>query len=723
MGLWKSFRNLGLGLKLTIVVISGMVALLSASVAIGFISAENMTTQAGRGRAGQEAEVIQGRFREFRQDVLASTELLLSRVSLDRSLASGASAYSLRSMLVVSVAPLDLDNVAIVGPDGVHIAGVERRAGDVALTPQQGDLIASALNGTKASGVVVDREHGSLWLAAGIPLRGPTGDIVGALLGARKVNDQLLKEIDFDREDVHLALVSGGQILAQDFPSPEMLGELSDALTEEPQYKSREAGGTVVATGLLRGSEGVPYALAHSPFAEADASIAIVVDMGELNTFEGRLTGTTAIVLASLTMVVALTVALFARGSITYPISRLKTAAERMASGYYQQVAEVRTMDEVGQLASAFNTMTAQLRQTMESLERRTDDLQRRSAQLQASSAVSHAVTSVLEVEQLIRGVVDLIRDRFGLYYVGLFLLDEAGEWAVLRAGTGEAGQAMLARGHRIRVGEGMVGWSIVNAQARVAEEVGADAVRLATEELPNTRSEAALALRSRGQVIGAMTVQSDQPGAFDNETITLLQAMADQVAVAIDNARLFVESQAALEAERRAYGELSHAAWAEYLRERPGMGYYCDSNVVTPISGRGQVRDGEDLPGFSTPLVSRGQVIGAISARKPDGTSEWTEEEAQLLRALADQLGQTLEGARLYQDTQRRAAREQLTGEIVDRMRRAVDVETLMQTTIQEMASVLGASAAFVQLGVGAERTGDEGGDGRTKNRAEQAG
>jgi GAF domain-containing protein/HAMP domain-containing protein len=706
MGLWKFFRNLGLGLKLTIVVISGMVALLSAAVVIGFVSAENITAQAGRGRAGQEAEVIQGRFREFRQDVLASTELLLSRVSLDRSLASGADASSLRSMLVVSVAPLDLDNVAIVDADGVHITGVERRAGDVALTPQQGDLIASALHGTKATSVVLEKEGPGLWLAAGIPLRSPTGDIVGALLGARKVNDQLLKEINFNREDVHLALISGGQILAQGFSSPEVLSELSGALAKEPQYESRKSGETVIADDLLRSSDGVPYALAHSLFAEADASIAIVVDMGELNVFESRLTGTTAIVLASLTLVVVLVTALFAQGGIVRPIGKLRSAAERMASGDYQQVAEVRTKDEVGQLASAFNSMTAQLRQTMESLERRTDDLQRRSVQLQASSAVGRAVTSVLEVGQLIHGVVELIRERFGLYYVGLFMLDDAGEWAVLRAGTGEAGQAMLARGHRIRVGEGMVGWSIAHAQARVSEEVGADAARLAAAELPDTRSEAALALRSRGQVIGAMTLQSDQPGAFDNETIALLQAMADQVAVAIDNAGLLAEGQAALEAERRAYGELSRAAWAEYMGERPGLGYYCDGSVVAPVSERVQVRDGEELPAFSMPVISRGHVIGTISARKLDGAHAWTEEETQLLGALADQLGQALEGARLYRDTQRRAAREQLTGQVTARMRETLDLDTVLQAAVREIGEALGIAEVEVRMsgGVGTE-------------------
>ena len=116
-----------------------------------------------------------------------------------------------------------------------------------------------------------------------------------------------------------------------------------------------------------------------------------------------------------------------------------------------------------------------------------------------------------------------MIRERFGLYYVGLFELDPGGEWAILRAGTGEAGSAMLARGHRIRVAEGMIGWSVEHGQSRVALAADEDAVRLATAELPETRSEAALPLRSRGRVRGALTVQHRQPGAFDPDTLAVL--------------------------------------------------------------------------------------------------------------------------------------------------------------------------------------------------------
>jgi GAF domain-containing protein len=324
----------------------------------------------------------------------------------------------------------------------------------------------------------------------------------------------------------------------------------------------------------------------------------------------------------------------------------------------------------------------------------------------------SRAAASVLDPDQLIQQAVELIRERFGLYYVGLFQVDEAKKWAVLRAGTGDAGRAMLARSHRIKVGAGMIGWSVTHAQARVALEAGEDAVRLATAELPETRSEAALPLRSRGLVIGALTVQSDQPAAFDEDTIVVLQTMADQVAVALDNARLFTAAQESLEAARRAYGELSRQAWIERLSARADWGYRYADQAVAPADGdwqpemlqaaqTGQIvqADGAGEPALAIPLKVRDQVVGALSFRKDEPGQTWTSDETALLEALTDQLGQALESARLFQETQRRAARDQLTGEITTRMRETLDLETVLKTAVREIREAMELSRVTVRL------------------------
>ena len=168
---------------------------------------------------------------------------------------------------------------------------------------------------------------------------------------------------------------------------------------------------------------------------------------------------------------------------------------------------------------------------------------ERRAALLQAGAEVSRKVSSILDPEQLLNETVDVICDEFNFYYSGVFLLDEAGEWAVLRAGRGEAGAAMLAEGHRLKVdGPSMIGAATGRGKAIIALDVGEEPVHFKNPHLPNTRSEMALPLVVGGKVIGALTVQSIEEAAFNGDDITALQAMADQLAIAIDNSRLYAE-------------------------------------------------------------------------------------------------------------------------------------------------------------------------------------
>jgi PAS domain S-box-containing protein len=217
--------------------------------------------------------------------------------------------------------------------------------------------------------------------------------------------------------------------------------------------------------------------------------------------------------------------------------------------------------DEVGQpvrMSGSITDVTESKRAAAER-ERLLADLVQRSNQLQTAAEVSHAATGILDTEELIQQVVDLVQARFGLYYVGLFLVDRAGEWtdepgtwAVLRAGSGVAGQQMLSVGHRLEIGgESMIGWCVANQQARIALDVGEEAVRFDNPYLPETRSEMALPLIARGQAVGAMTVQSEEQAAFSDEDIAVLQTMADQVANAIENARLLEETQHSADRER----------------------------------------------------------------------------------------------------------------------------------------------------------------------------
>lgn len=167
----------------------------------------------------------------------------------------------------------------------------------------------------------------------------------------------------------------------------------------------------------------------------------------------------------------------------------------------------------------------------------------KRNIQLQTAAEVSRAASSILDLNKLLPAVVHLICTHFDYYYVGIFLVDESKAWAILSAATGEIGEQMLKAGHRLKVeGSSMIGWCIQNRQARIALDVGEDAVRFKNPYLPLTRSEIALPLIAHGEPIGAMTIQSTLPAAFSRVDVTALQSMADQMANTIENARLFTE-------------------------------------------------------------------------------------------------------------------------------------------------------------------------------------
>jgi len=384
-------------------------------------------------------------------------------------------------------------------------------------------------------------------------------------------------------------------------------------------------------------------------------------------------------------------------------LAQLAEAARQLAAGDMSVRAEVVRQDEIGLVGRTLNRMVTHLQQTLEGLEQRvaerTRELERHSAYLEASAEVGRAATSILDVERLIHQVVEMIHDRFGLRAVDLFLVDPTGEWAELRASAGGPGQGGSAQERRLRVEESSaVGWSIANAEARVT-----------SPEHRGAFSEAILPLRSRGQVLGALRVQSRQPDLFDEDFTTVLQTMADQVATAISNAHLFQQAQMALEAERRAYGEISREAWAQVLRARPDWGYRCTTRGLYPTDGpwppemvrakqTGRVIQ-NDGGVVAVPVKIRGQVVGVVRFRKPEEAGAWTTDELTLVETLTEQLGVALESARLYQDTQRRALRERLTGEVTARIRETLDLEMMLKTAAQEVRRALGLPEVVIRL------------------------
>ena len=383
----------------------------------------------------------------------------------------------------------------------------------------------------------------------------------------------------------------------------------------------------------------------------------------------------------------------------------------------------------LGQSRQLTQDLEAERTQLEVQVQERTVDLARRTLQLETAAEVARDAGVIRDVEELLADTTRLISSRFGFYHTGIFMLDERKEYAVLRAASSAGGQRMMARGHKLQAGAnpvGIVGEVAARGGAHIALDVGADAVYFDNPDLADTRSEIALPLQARGERIGVLDVQSTEPDAFSQQDAAVLQTLADQVAVAISNAELYRQAQASLEAERRAYGEMSARAWRELARLGPGLRRRYDPQGILPAEDgewpetmrRAAVEAKPVMAAvegaLAIPVMVRGQVIGVLDARKPTaggpaspekdqretpGTGAWTEEERALLEMLTDQLAVALDSARLYQETERRGAQERLVGEVTARMRQTLDVDATLRTAAQEMRQALGLSEMTIRL------------------------
>jgi len=405
--------------------------------------------------------------------------------------------------------------------------------------------------------------------------------------------------------------------------------------------------------------------------------------------------------------------------SIARPVERLTAAAERLATGHLEERVQVEWADEFGRLGAAFNDMGDHLQAIYAELEQRVTErtaaLERRVVELETAAEVARDAAAILDVNELLDQTVRLISDRFGFYHAGLFLLDDVGEYAVLQAASSEGGQLMLARRHQLKVGEvGIVGYVADAGQPRVALDVGEDAVFFDNPDLPQTRSEMTLPLRVGEEIIGVLDVQSREANAFTDEDVTILQTMADQVALAIQNARLMDDLERAVHELEVAHGEYVEEAWRaialgtgrvpgyryrhlglEPVDEQPSeaLRAWQEGHPVITSTGKG---DGQDAA-LAVPMKLRGQVVGALNLRFEG--EPISAETVEMVEEIADRLALALENARLLEDTQRRAARERLVADITAKVRASADVETIMRTAVRELGRAIDADRARVLL------------------------
>ena len=325
-----------------------------------------------------------------------------------------------------------------------------------------------------------------------------------------------------------------------------------------------------------------------------------------------------------------------------------------------------------------------------EHLDRRTRELDRRLVQIRTAAEVSRSLSGLLDLDTLLQQVVDLMQSRFRLFYVGVFLLDERAENAILRAGTGEAGKDVIAEGYLLPIkGDSMVAWAITNRKPRVALNIGRDPSRFSTPLLSQARSEMALPLISGNRVFGALTVQSTLPDAFDQDDLVVMQGIADSLATSLQNVHLFDESKQSLQEIQALNRQYVAQAWNK-AGEMPSMQQVAYENELIDSS-----------VGSSTekqfPILLRDQVIGRLRLETDKQTL--TQEEQTLIQEVTTQAALAMENIRLLEESQRRASLEHLLSDVVQNVRSQTDMEMILRSTIGGLAQALGATDGIIYL------------------------
>lgn len=553
----------------------------------------------------------------------------------------------------------------------------------------------------------IDETNNQLNLIASFPIIGNSSQLIGSIIGLVSFTDvEALLAKNFNNPDDSVYIVNDGGLI---YGAPINESFLRSFWSQEELLPNTEGVLSFTNPWGNRALGFYTWLPQLNSFLVVDRKVAAVYS--SYNRYL-LIMGLIAAGIISLTIGVAI---LLAR-SIAEPITELESVAQEITQGDYSSRAIVQTKDEIGRLATAFNLMTDQLEDMIAHLEllveKHTEEINRKSWQITAAAQVGNTIVTIYSLDELLARVTKLISQKFGFYHVGVFLLDEFSEYAVLQAANSSGGQRMLARGHRLAVGKtGIVGYVTEHNTARIALDVGLDAVFFNNPDLPETRSEMALPLAVSGEVLGALDIQSKESNAFDQDDIEILQLLADQIAVAIKNAQLFARTEEALETARLAYREISQEAWTEYLQGKPNFGYQSISKYIQkPDSGwHGQskeamqkgeiVRSNGNAYTLSIPIKIRNTIIGVIDTYKTLDKGDWTEEEINTLEQITNQLGVALDSARLYDESRFQAESERLLAEFSSHFHETLDIDFVIKTAISDLLNSLNVSEVEIRL------------------------
>ena len=406
---------------------------------------------------------------------------------------------------------------------------------------------------------------------------------------------------------------------------------------------------------------------------------------------------------------------IFFTGAVLYGILVFRTNLEN------SRLTEISTTNQ--ELQEIKTSLEKRVEERTHELIAASQQIQARAMRLQIISEVSQEVSANLDQKpkELLTLITHSISEKLGYYHVGIFLLDENREYAILRAANSQGGQKMLERRHQLKVGgAGIVGYVSQSGRPRIALDTGSDAVFFNNPNLPKTRSEMALPLKYGTTVIGVLDVQSTLSSAFKDEDANLLSTLANQIAIVINNVLTNQLSEFALPTQKsnKANDRLHQK------QKQSGFSYLPDGTIsiaqtqnnatLEKALATGEtsvlVRPSKGNPAtLAVPVKFRDQTIGVIHIQAADDKRRWTEDEIMMVQSISDRAALALENARLFEETVRRADQEESIARVTSQISASTDFKRILQTTVQELGQALGASRSFIQLGTPQKNDGTD--------------
>ena len=311
-----------------------------------------------------------------------------------------------------------------------------------------------------------------------------------------------------------------------------------------------------------------------------------------------------------------------------------------------------------------------------------------RTQQLRKVNKIGRTITSILNPDEVLTHSTNLIGEEFGCYYTAIFMTDTTGHWAELRAATGDAGKVLQKNKYHLSIdGKNAIGTAIRTNQACIMD-IGPASNRLDNPLLPYTRSQIALPLAFGEHVVGALEMHSTKQNAFGPQDADAYQNMANQVAIALENSRLFTEARQRISDMSATQQQYTQGAW---------LAIAADQKYEYTLGEK----DTAGRKDFEVPLTLRDQIIGQINMSSME---EWTPEQKKLIESIASQAALALENARLVEESQSIAMRERLANDVTSKIWASKTIDSILQTTVRELGRALEAAEVNIEVSMGGE-------------------